>query len=147
MKYPLPAIVKVQTEWGPDAAGATSDDSPQGDAGGARRRPRLRFVGSSAAVPVPMLSRTPWPGTDGNQSCGCGDCGAGDENRGLRRSVVRVPRLTEDPGGRADEDKRAAAVPLHLPEKRARCEKRRGQVRVQRRAPALERQVPHRAVL
>src|SRR5204862_8071073 len=80
MKYPLPAIVKVQTEWGPDAAGATSDDSPQGDAGGARRRPRLRFVGSSAAVPVPMLSRTPWPGTDGNQSCGCGDCGAGDED-------------------------------------------------------------------
>src|SRR5205809_1835881 len=92
MKYPLPAIVKVQTEWGPDAAGATSDDSPQGDAGGARRRPRLRFVGSSAAVPVPMLSRTPWPGTDGNQSCGCGDCGAGDED---------TPALFSMRGGRA----------------------------------------------
>ena len=45
MKCPLLAIVGVHTEWGPDAAGATSDDSPQGDPGGARRRPRLRFRG------------------------------------------------------------------------------------------------------
>src|SRR5438132_10750278 len=37
----LRAILHVHTEWGPDAAGATSDSSPQGDPGGARRRPRL----------------------------------------------------------------------------------------------------------
>ena len=43
-------------------------------------REALGRVDVCAAVLVPMLSRTPWPGTDGNQSCGCGDCGAGDED-------------------------------------------------------------------
>jgi len=64
MKYPLPAIVGRHTEWGPDAAGATSDTSPQGDPGGARRRPRLRFAaedlrmfgsGDWAAAALPAL--------------------------------------------------------------------------------------------
>src|SRR5919201_2227950 len=43
----LRAILDVHTEWGPDAAGATSDSSPQGDPGGARRRPRLCYLGQA----------------------------------------------------------------------------------------------------
>jgi hypothetical protein len=91
MKCPLLAIFGGHTEWGPDAAGATSDGSPQGDPGGARRRPRLRLTAENPRdfgrlfllkeLPCRAdLQVTPWPGTDGNHSCGCGDCGAGDED-------------------------------------------------------------------
>src|SRR5205807_165191 len=70
MKCSLLAIVRRHTEWGPDAAGATSANLLQGDSGGARRRPLLRFLGSSwkRLLPIPVL--TPGPGTDGNHSCG-----------------------------------------------------------------------------
>src|SRR5256885_5250836 len=80
MKCPLLAIVGRHTEWGPDAAGATSDNLLRETQAGPGGGPACVFRGSSAAVAVPMLSLTPWPGTDGNQSCGCGDCGAGDED-------------------------------------------------------------------
>jgi hypothetical protein len=46
-----------------------SGDAPQG-----------RSRHSSITPPVPIVQLTPWPGTDGNHSCGCGDCGAGDED-------------------------------------------------------------------
>src|SRR2546423_1925764 len=64
------------------------------------------------------------------------------EDRGLRGGVVRVARLPEGPGRRADEDERAAAPRGEATEEAARGQERRGQVRAQRRLPARERQLP-----
>ena len=56
-----------------------------------------------------------------------------------------MPCLPEDAGGRADEDKRAVA--LELTQEPARGQERRGQVRIERRAPPLERELPDGDVL
>ena len=58
-----------------------------------------------------------------------------------------MPGLAEAPRGRADEDEVAAAGPLDAAEEAARREERRGEIRVERRAPALERELPHRLVV
>src|SRR5207245_5726818 len=73
---------------GPDAAGATSESLLQGDPGGARRRPLLRFLDSSWTGRLPMPVVTPGPGTDGNHSCGLRSDGGG--GRGLRRHLLGV---------------------------------------------------------
>ena len=67
--------------------------------------------------------------------------------RRLRRGVVGVPGLAEAPRGRADEHEVAAAGALDAAEEAARGEERRGEVRVERRAPALERELPDRLVV
>src|SRR5438132_12532520 len=73
-RYPT-AILRVHTESGPDAAGATSEASPQGDPGGARRRPRLCYPGIKRCASGADSSPDSRPGTDGNHSCGFGDTG------------------------------------------------------------------------
>src|SRR5947199_8355338 len=94
MKCLLQAIVGRHTEWGPDAAGATSEDllreTQAGPGGGPacvlRGILRLRWAivvpcrHSRSDTWMPIQFLTPWPGTDGNHSCGCGDCGAADED-------------------------------------------------------------------
>ena len=52
-----------------------------------------------------------------------------------------MARLAEEAGGRADEDERALAV-AEVPEEAPRGEERGGQIRVDRRTPALERELP-----
>ena len=69
------------------------------------------------------------------------------EDRGLRCGVVRVARLAEDSGRRADEDERPGSVPLHLSQKRPRDEEGRREVDAQSVLPPGERQLPHRYVL
>src|SRR3954470_21655102 len=51
-----------------------------------------------------------------------------------------MTRLAEDARGRPDQDE--SAVTVELPQKPARSEEARRQVRVERRAPALERELP-----
>src|SRR2546421_4317508 len=83
---------------GPDAAGATSEPSPQGDPGGARRRPRLRYLEalhqSRVTRLVPMFLPTPGPGTDGNHSCGFGDGeAAGEDTAASFHSWINRPSI------------------------------------------------------
>jgi hypothetical protein len=49
-EVPAPRDIWRAYRVGPDAAGATSDGSPQGDPGGARRRPRLRLTAEDLAI-------------------------------------------------------------------------------------------------
>src|SRR5919197_873599 len=69
-----------------------------------------------------------------------------DEDRGFCRCVIGMARLAEDPRGRADEDETPRTV-AELAQEAARGEERGGEVRVERRAPAIEWQLPDRDVL
>src|SRR5437016_9790354 len=100
MKYPLLAIVGVHTEWGPDAAGATSDDSPQGEPRRGQAAAPLAFYGGTSFdfAPRRALRRVPFPalkirGIDADSvldsrvkgltaitPAAYGDCGAADED-------------------------------------------------------------------
>jgi len=71
---------------------------------------------------------------------------ATDDGR-LGRGVVRVPRLAEEPGRRADENEVAVAGALDLLQEPARSQERRGQVGRERLLPALQRESPERHVL
>src|SRR5581483_1579344 len=70
-----------------------------------------------------------------------------DLDRGLRGGVVRVAGLAEPAGGRPDEDEASPAGALDDAEEVLRREKRRREVRAQRRVPPVEPELPHRLVL
>ena len=69
------------------------------------------------------------------------------DDRRLRRGVVRVAGLTEEAGGRPDEDEAAVPVALHLTEEGARREKGHRQVPTNGLLPAIQRKSPRRDVL
>src|SRR4051812_7723009 len=58
-----------------------------------------------------------------------------------------MTRFAEGAGGRADEDEAPVPALRDAAEKAARGQERRGQVRAQRRVPALERELPDGQVL
>jgi hypothetical protein len=86
----LAAILGVHTDGGPDAAGATSEDLLRETQAGPGGGPACVFGGKAPARPCRCREGLLGQGTDGNHSCGFGDCGAaGEDTAALLRSERR----------------------------------------------------------
>src|SRR5262249_28622594 len=104
----------------------------------------MRSTCSSSST-RPVIGATVQPGATvgggvGAAAAVCAEEQAPAADRGLPPRVVGTPGLAEDAGGRADEDERSRP-PAELREEAAGGEERRGQVRVDRLAPPLEREI------
>ena len=98
MKWPPVSIVRGHTEWGPDAAGATSDNLlPRRPRRGQAAAPLALVLGLEGVKPRAAADSvpTPGPGTDGNHSCGLRSVWGG--GRGLGRRLLALQVVDDAP--------------------------------------------------